>query len=999
MTANRIARLAPIISYVLLHAMAASSQTTSAIAGVVKDSTGAVLPGVTVEATSPALIEKSRTVVTDGGGQYNIVDLRPGTYTVLFTLTGFTAVRREGIEISGGFTATINTDMPVGTVEETLTVSGQAPLVDARNVRQQRVIDQSVLDSLPMGQRTIQSYGNITPGFVVPPANRDVGGNQGETFFFMTIHGSHGSDSTWLQDGMRYTSSEVGGAGRGILINAGNTQEIVLTTANMSAEQELGGVTINVVPKEGGNLFKAYFVTNFTNNRLQSDNLTDAIRARGLTSANSVDKVYDLTGAVGGPVFKNRLWFYSAHRFWGNGERIAGARFNLTQGTPFFTPDPSRFAVREERNISDNLRFTYQASPRNKFNFYVDNQNDCQCRPFTATVAPEAAVAFRFKPAILNQVTWNSPLSNKVLVEAGVTYHVCHWDNFATPEVKPTDISILEASTSFRYNAATVTSGGVTGYGPHNCGQANERFAVSYITGAHALKTGVFMLQGWRNTTMEPNGDIDYVFLNGVPNSLTEWAAPLQYRERQPLDLGVYVQDQWTVNRLTLNLGLRFDYTDAYSAAQQVPADRYLPARDYPKVDHLGYFQDIEPRLGMSWNVTGSGKTAIKASVGRYVTGIAMDLARANSPVQTVVNSVTRTWNDTFFGPGDPRTGNYVPDCDLVNTALNGECGTVSNLAFGQPRPTTAYSDKALRGFGNRPYNWQASAEIQHEPKTGISLTAGWYRNWYGNFTATDNLLVAPADYTAYSITAPVDSRLPGGGGYTISGLFDVSLAKFGQVNNLVTGAAQYGKQTEVSNFFSGGFNARLREGVMIGGGVDTGRTVTDNCFVIDSPQQLTFTLAAIPVYCHVVNPFKATAQLKIYGSYSLPIGFLVSATFQNLPGIPIGANYPAPNALIATTLGRNLAACGTRIPCTATQTVPLVAPNTLFEDRMSQVDLRLAKTVSIQHARVQLMMDLYNALNASPILGVNSTFGPAWLRPTQILDGRLVKFGAQLTF
>jgi hypothetical protein len=975
------------------------AQSVSGLAGIVKDTTGAVLPGVTVEASSPALIEKVRTAITDSEGQYKIVDLRPGTYAVTFSLTGFGTVKRDGIELPGGFTATVSVELRVGAVEETVTVSGQAPLVDAQNVRQQHVIEQSVLDSLPMGQRTIQSFGNITPGFVVPPANRDVGGNQGETFFFMTIHGSHGSDSTWLQDGMRYTSSEVGGAGRGILINAGNTQEIVLTTANMSAEQELGGVTINVVPKEGGNLFKAYFVGNFTNNRLQSDNLTDAIRSRGLTLANSVDKIYDVTGSLGGPIVKDTLWFYTAHRYWGNGERIAGARFNLTQGTPIFTPDLSRPAVRIEHNLSDNLRLTWQASAKNKLNFYVDNQNDCQCRPFTAIVAPEAAVAFRFKPAILNQVTWNAPLSNKVLIEAGVTYHVCHWDNFAEPEVKPTDISILENSTGFRYNAGTLTSGGVTGYGPHNCGQANERFAMSYVTGSHAFKTGAFMLQGWRNTTMEPNGDIDYVFLNGVPNSLNEWAAPLQYREREPLDLGLYLQDQWTVARVTLNLGLRFDYTDAYAAAQHVPADRYLPARDYPRVDRLGYFQDIEPRIGGSWDLFGNGKTAIKASIGRYVTGIAMDLARANSPVQTVVNTVNRPWNDTFYGAGDPRTGNFTPDCDLANPNANGECGIVSNLAFGQPRPTTTYSRDTLQGFGKRPYNWQASAEIQHELRTGISVTGGWYRNWYGNFTQTDNLVVGAGDYTPFSITAPLDPRLPGGGGYPIAGMYDLNPALFGQVNNVVNQASVYGKQTEVSDFFSAGFSARLQRGATLGGGVDAGRTVSDSCFVVDSPQQLTYTIGTTPTYCHVVNPFKGSAQVKVYGSYPLPMQFLVSATFQNLAGIPDGANYPAPNSAIAPSLGRNLAACGNRVPCAVTQTIPLIPPNTMFEDRMTQLDVRVAKTVVVSRARVLLAMDLYNAFNASPILGVNSTYGPNWLRPTQILDGRLVKFGAQVTF
>ena len=158
-------------------------------------------------------------------------------------------------------------------------------------------------------------------------------------------------------------------------------------------------------------------------------------------------------------------------------------------------------------------------------------------------------------------------------------------------------------------------------------------------------------------------------------------------------------------------------------------------------------------------------------------------------------------------------------------------------------------------------------------------------------------------------------------------------------------------------------------------------------------------TLAATPLYCHVVSPFQANTQMKIYGSYPLPMQFVVSATLQTLPGIPVNANYTATNAVIAPSLGRNLASCGARIPCTGTQVVPLIAPNTMFEDRMNQIDLRLAKSFTISGSKFQLMLDLYNALNASPILGVNSAYGAAWLRPTQILDGRLFKFGLQFNF
>ncbi len=284
------------------------------------------------------------------------------------------------------------------------------------------------------------------------------------------------------------------------------------------------------------------------------------------------------------------------------------------------------------------------------------------------------------------------------------------------------------------------------------------------------------------------------------------------------------------------------------------------------------------------------------------------------------------------------------------------------------------------------------SSEIQHQLNEGMSLTAGYYRNWYGNFSVTDNLVVSPADYGSYCITAPSDMRLPGGGGYQVCGLADVSLAKFGLVDNEVTQSANFGEQRQVNNFFSVSLNTRFASGIRFGGGVDAGRSVTDNCFVVDSPQQL--------VNCKVVTPFKGQTQIKFNGSYPLPYDFIISGILQNISGPVITAAYAATNAEIAPSLGRSLAACGTRTPCASTATVPLVEPGTQFEDRTTRLDLRVTKMLSVSpRLRLQLNLDLYNALNSSDILSITTTFGPRWRQPTQILDPRIVQFSGQLLF
>lgn len=306
-------------------------------------------------------------------------------------------------------------------------------------------------------------------------------------------------------------------------------------------------------------------------------------------------------------------------------------------------------------------------------------------------------------------------------------------------------------------------------------------------------------------------------------------------------DLGIYAQDRWTIHRLTVNYGLRFDYYNSYVPAQQVPATPWgwLPERNFAPVKGVPEWTDLNPRVGASYDLFGDGRTAVKGSIGRYVGVLGTDLANANNPINTSVNSVLRTWSDT--------NRNYLPDCDLGNFGGNGECGPINDRNFGQANPNaTRYADDLIRGFHKRDYFWDMTAELQHELRAGISVQGGYYRNWTDQYSplggvfygggVTDNLAVGPGDFDPFCITAPTDSRLPGGGGYQVCGMFDVNPTKFGQVNNLVRRASDFGKRSRVSDFFSVKIDSRLGAGTVLGASVDTGRTVEDNCYVVDAP-------------------------------------------------------------------------------------------------------------------------------------------------------------------
>ena len=556
---------------------------------------------------------------------------------------------------------------------------------------------------------------------------------------------------------------------------------------------------------------------------------------------------------------------------------------------------------------------------------------------------------------------------------------VSHSDRWLPPGTTMDTVSITDQALGFAYNAMATYA--FRGYTHRN----SQRASASYVTGSHAFKAGFQIEEGFRYAyTGVTGGNVNYRFNNGIPNQITQYATPYDTLDKMKADLGIYAQDQWTMGRLTLNYGLRYEYFNGYVPAQTVPATAWIPERKFEAVTGIPLWKDLTPRLGAAYDLFGDGKTALKVSLGRYVAKYGVDLTALNNPIQTSVNSVTRTWTDA--------NANYVPDCTLGNFGANGECGAVSNADFGKSNITTRYADDVIRGFGNRPYNWDMSTEVQRQVTEAIAVTAGYYRNWYGNQFVTDNTTVVPGDFSPYCVTAPKDARLPGGGGYQVCGLADVSLAKFGLVNNVVSQASGFGEQKQVNQFVSLSVNTRFRNGVRFGGGIDTGRSVSDSCFVVDSPQQL--------LNCRTVVPFAAQTQVKLNGSYPLPAGFVVSGIYQNISGPQITASYAASNAEIAPSLGRNLAACGTRLPCTATATVPLIAPGTMTDGRISRLDMRLSKFVNLgARMRLQGNLDIYNAFNSGSILTIGTAYGSRWLQPTAIVDPRIFQFSALLTF
>lgn len=1025
MTPRTLARLVVVFSVLLVPAAAwAQVADTASVAGIARDASGAVLPGVTVDASSPALIGGVRSAVTDGQGLYRIVDLRPGTYILTFTLTGFNTFRREGLELTTGFTTTVNAELNVGALEETITVTGESPVVDISNSRQQTTLERATLDALPTTGR-LAMYAQIIPGATYGQAVwQSVGGldERGNAF---GIHGSRAEDNAPVMDGL--VQRLQGGAI--FVFNNLTFQEVAVETGGMSAERSTGGVHMNIVPKDGGNTFSGSFSTSHSSPDLQANNLTDELRRRGLNFSPSLKTHYDTGGAIGGPIKRDRLWFYNAYRLGGNEQYQQGNFFNKLQNinvstdplyrVTFYEPDPSRPAHTDDYYRDFSLRLTWQAATKHKVVASYQVQPNCSCfwpllelgpqQGIQGT--PEAVGAHNYKVNYLPLVTWTYPATNRLLIEAGTSANVFDNNTLRTdPSVGRDTIAIFELSTNFRYGSRALGVSHAQGYRVQHNRQYRQRVSMSYITGSHAFKTGLEMGQyregspGVANDWNQINGARSYTFRDRIPQQVTIYAVPFEalWRTR---DIAAYIQDQWTVRKLTLNLGVRFNNFNGGAPATEMPVGPWVPARSFPETKNAPNWTNINPRLGVAYDLFGNGRTALKASLGRYTR---YQIAAVNVPANNQAGSTARTWNDA--------NRNYVPDCDLRSSVANGECGPWSDLTFGQIRAgNTRRADDAREGFNRQEYNWQGSVAVQQELRPNLALNVGYFRTWHRGLLVTHNEAVTAADYNPFCVTAPRDPRLPGGGGNEICGLFDIRPTAFGRVSNLETQSSNYGGQTEVYNGVDVTLQARFAGGAQVGGGASMGRIVSDTCALNALPQVRVNTLygnavaATAPLvprtseFCKVSRPWAAATQVKFLAIYPLPWDFQVSATYQNISGIPITASRTFTNAEIRPSLGRDLGQCRGAATCNANVVVDMIPNGSVFEDRLQQVDLRLTRSFRIARARIRGNADFYNLFNAGDVLNMTTRHagatGGQWLQPIQILGGRMFKVSAQLDF
>jgi len=969
----------------------------SGIAGVVKDTSGAVMPGVVVEASSPALIERVRSVTTDTQGQYKIVDLRPGIYTVTFTLPGFAPVKHEGIELPAAFTATVNADLRVGALEETVTVSGASPIVDTQTVLKRQVVSKDTIDAMPTSKNW-STIGVMTVG--VSSNQNDVGGSAGEHQNQLKAHGGSFNDRLVQLDGLMNSNMACNYSCTGLSTNDASTQELSYEFGAISAEVAGGGVRVNIIPKDGGNRFSGSGFFNFANDKLQGGNVDDTLRAQGIQTADSILKIYDTSAALGGPIMKDKLWFFTAHRLWGYQQIRTNTFYESDQSTFVFTPDLNRPGTETQQNESSDIRLTWQMSPKNKLSGYANiGPRKTDHWTLVSTLQPDASNLQNLPKNNFETFTFRSTISSKLLFEAAMGNMTETWtrepvDDSSTSHGYP----VTELNTGITFRAYNGT------FSNNYTSLRSYRSSMTYVTGSHAFKVGMNLQEGPADTLVYTNNDTALIVRGGQPFQVTVRTTPYTTHERLVADLGVYAQDTWTIKRMTVNAGLRWDYLNNKVDAQDAPGGTWIGPRHFDALSDVPNYKDLSPRLGVAYDLFGNGKTALKATLSRYVQTSTVSTARLLNPLNTSVNTATRPWTDTN------RDG--IPQVS--------ELGALSNTSFGQVNIATHYDPQTINGFDHRRNNWEVSTTLSHELMARVSAEVSYFRRAQGHFTTTDNLDVSPSDFNSYCVTAPTDSRLPNGGGYQICGLYDIVPTKFGLAsNNLVTFVDNYGKQTEVFNGVDLSVNARLRSDLFVTGGMATGNTHFNVCDAFVDNPKTGFGLSAAAAaagtaptpgtgsvfsYCDFDTSW--LTQVKVTGSYTLPWQEIqIGGVLQNLPGQQITAQWNITQA-DPTGLGRALSG-----GANTSRVVPLIKPGTMYTPRRTQVDLRFSKSFRLSGTqRLQVMADLFNAFNSNAAVGatsnageppaaINTTYGSAWLKPLNILQARYVKFGAQFNF
>ena len=926
-----------------LTAVPASAQIqTGSIAGVVTDNTNAVLPGATVTLTGDKLIGGAQTQTTDATGSYRFDRLPPGTYVIKVELSGFKTFDRAGIVINAGFTAPVNAKLEVGNLQETVTVAGDSPTVDTRSNLQQTVMNQTILEGVPSG-RDPWSVAKIIPGVQI--STYDVGGTQSFQQSSLQAHGSSTNDVTYNIDGANVNWPGGGGGATMLYYDQGMFEEVNYMTSAIPAEVMAGGVSINMVTKDAGNKWRGNTKYYFANQGLQSDNTTASFLPAGFPG-NPTKNLYDFNVAGGGALVTDKLWVNGSLRRWVVNKYVSAKN-----------PDGSA-ALDDNtlKNYSGKGVYAITSDQKVSFSYNWNNKIRGHRRDAPPDIVPDIASLVQTNPASSTQAKYTG-IKDKNVFESSFSIMKGETDYNYQPNTPPTAIRAVDNTLDTAANAAqrqeaqpnsriqfdNILSRTMTGWGGEHLIKGGLQFARLYFEDNYTVLNGM------------------YAILNGgKATSVQEYNTPADSVNIEHM-FGLFLQDTWTMGKLTLNLGGRWDHNAGMMPAQSTDGGPFVGPRSFPASQPINQSLAVW-RAGAVYDPVGDGKTAMKASYSRY--GLQVGIDRVTNVNPLTVGFRTCPWVDT--------NGDGAPQLSEVTTA---QCTAFPSLSvhYASPNgPKWPYSDEVTAGI---------ERQLIPDMRVGVMYYHRTNRNQVGEV----NTAVPSSFYT------PITVNIPNGpNGPTTATVYNLSSPSYISLSNLVFDNESYldtnynGVEITASKRMShrwqmlAGLTIGQNKGGTNASGTSTGQTVSAAADLND-PNNTVFPTGVVG--------YDSKVAFRLSGSYILPYDITMAGGLISNGGFPYASTYAVTRALVPSLVR-------------SSQTVFLSDRGAERYPAVSMLDMRFSRAFHFAGSRqIVPQVDLFNIFNASTITGLNPAVGSTYLVPNGIVSPRIVRIGFSVDF
>ena len=934
-------------------ASAQTGQNFGELVGKTVDDQGGLLPGATVTLTGAALM-RPQTVVTNERGVFRFPAIPSGTYKVTFELQGFSMLVRQEVVVPVRQTVTLDAVLKVATLQETVTVTGESPVVDVENAKVGARLDQETLQAVPTS-RSIFGSTTVLPGMVM--VRQDPAGINAATSTGMVAHGSANYNLNYFG----VTADTPQNYGSMYYMDYNAAEEISVDTAAMGAEiGGGGGANINIIPKSGSNTLRGNIYYNGTSKGLAGDNVDDALRAQGITVGTRLLKLTDVNGDAGGPIVPNRLWWFGSAREYTTFERVIDFPKDFKSNLRNYT-----------------ARTNYQLGSGHQLSgFWTYNRKFQPNRGAGTTQPNPIGTINQQSPKNLFNVHWNSVLSQSRLLEVSSTYFHMHWPSrysdefYDLPDSEKTP-TMSNLTTGVFFNGPEPTGERLRDGYRYQTNIAFTQYLDGMLGASHQIKSGFEHWIGWGSDGFSVFGDTRLQFRNdasGVaqPSQLLAYNTPLVQKTHMR-NFAAFVQDRVSYSRITLNLGLRWSFYDGYLPAQSGGGGRWYPETTYPKLDAGFNWNSLAPRSSVIWKVTDDGRNVAKASYSRYYEGMYTgEFADVINP-----NTINTTGLATYRWFGDLNRNGAV------------DTGEFDPVPVSTVQPRLNRIDPHLKN----PKTDEITFGYQRELAANLGFSALWIQRWFNDATLDTEVGIPVDGYTQQVFNDPGPDNLVNTGDDRPITLFNVMSQYRGRNVSFHTnfpGTQRYqGLELTISKRMS---NRWQLMGSYVWSRLDGDLVVDPN-----NPN------VTIPTHARGRGANDQPHAFKLIGSYRAPLGINVGVNYQALSGLPTDRTFR-----VTLTQGST--------------TVRAEERGTYRADFLNLLSLKFDRMFRLHpHANISGFFEVHNLLNTNAAQSNIGTLTQAFAsqaafdaarattsyfgRAQEILAPRILKLGVKYSF